>query len=90
MAALTKGKNLLSHSTPDCVSNIRKSEKDSFLQIQSCCLLEASKDYRWKETLHKVNTSDSVPPVGNRTLYMLLSSSSFFDYIENNNINNTI
>jgi len=62
MAALTKGKNLHSYSPPDYVSNIRRSEKNSFLKILSCYLLEVSKDYRWKETLNKVNTSDSVPP----------------------------
>jgi hypothetical protein len=90
MAALTKGKDLLSHLAPDYVSNTRISRKNSFPKILTCCFLEASKDYRCKEILNKVNTWDSVPPVGNRTLRMLLSSPSFIDYSENNNINNTI
>jgi len=51
MAALTKGKNLHSHSVPDYLSNIRSSEKNSFPKILFYSFLEASKDYSWKETL---------------------------------------
>jgi hypothetical protein len=88
MAALTKGKNVHSHT--DYVSNIRSSEGNCVPIILSCSSLEAGKDYRCKEALNEMNNSDSVPPVVNRTPRMPLSTPLSIDCIENNNVSNTI
>jgi hypothetical protein len=85
MAALTKGKNVHSHSVTDYVSNIHSSEGNCFPIILSCSSLEAGKDYRCKETLNEMNNSDSVPPVVNQTPRMPLCTPLSIDYIENNN-----